>query len=49
VLELLSELNADGQTLIVVTHDEGVGRAANRMIRMRDGGVVSDELTRVAP
>jgi putative ABC transport system ATP-binding protein len=49
VLELLSELNADGQTLIVVTHDEGVGSAANRMIRMRDGGVVSDELTRVAP
>jgi putative ABC transport system ATP-binding protein len=49
VLELLSELNADGQTLIVVTHDESVGRAANRMIRMRDGGVVSDELTRVAP
>jgi putative ABC transport system ATP-binding protein len=49
VLELLSELNADGQTLIVVTHDESVGRAANRMIRMRDGAVVSDELTRVAP
>jgi putative ABC transport system ATP-binding protein len=49
VLDLLRELNADGQTLIVVTHDEGVGGAANRVIRMRDGGIVSDELARVAP
>jgi predicted ABC-type transport system involved in lysophospholipase L1 biosynthesis ATPase subunit len=30
--------------LIVVTHDDGVGRSANRMIRMRDGRIVSDEL-----
>src|SRR5262249_21013461 len=44
VLALLRELNADGLTLIVVTHDEGVGRSANRLIRMRDGGIVSDRL-----
>jgi putative ABC transport system ATP-binding protein len=44
VLALLRELHADGQTLIVVTHDDGVGRSANRMIRMRDGRIVSDEL-----
>jgi ABC-type lipoprotein export system ATPase subunit len=44
VLELLRELHADGQTLIVVTHDDGVGRSANRMIRMRDGCIVSDEI-----
>ena len=30
VMELLRELNADGLTLIVVTHDEGVGDSANR-------------------
>lgn len=44
VMQLLRELNADGLTLIVVTHDEGVGRSANRAIKMRDGRVVSDEL-----
>ena len=43
VMELLRELNADGLTLIVVTHDEGVGLSANRLVRMRDGHIVSDE------
>jgi len=49
VLALLRELNAEGLTLIVVTHDEGVGHSANRLIRMRDGGIVSDELVGGAP
>jgi putative ABC transport system ATP-binding protein len=44
VMQLLRELNADGLTLIVVTHDEGVGGMANRAIKMRDGRIVSDEL-----
>jgi putative ABC transport system ATP-binding protein len=48
VMDLLVELHADGLTLIVVTHDETVGRTANRLIRMRDGRIVSDELTGVA-
>ncbi len=43
VLSLLRELNREGLTLIVVTHDEGVGASANRLIRMRDGRIVSDE------
>ena len=44
VMQLLRELNADGLTLIVVTHDEGVGASANRAIKMRDGRIVSDAL-----
>ena len=44
VMELLRELNADGLTLILVTHDEGVGQSANRLVRMRDGRIVSDDL-----
>jgi len=43
VLDLLQELNREGLTLIVVTHDEGVGGLAHRIVRMRDGGIVSDE------
>jgi putative ABC transport system ATP-binding protein len=45
VMQLLRDLNADGLTLIVVTHDDGVGGMANRAIKMRDGRIVSDELT----
>ena len=49
VMQLLRELNADGLTLIVVTHDEVVGGSANRAIKMRDGRIVSDELIAAAP
>jgi ABC-type lipoprotein export system ATPase subunit len=43
VLELLSGLNARGQTLIVVTHSEAVWRRAGRVIRLADGRIVSDD------
>ncbi len=44
VMQLLGELNrTDGLTLIVVTHDEEVGRSAQRLVSMRDGRIVSDE------
>lgn len=43
VMDLLRDLNREGLTLIVVTHDEGVGASADRLIRMRDGRIVSDE------
>ena len=44
VMRLLRELNDDGLTIILVTHDEGVGMSGNRIVRMRDGRIVSDEL-----
>jgi putative ABC transport system ATP-binding protein len=42
VIALLGRLNADGTTVVVVTHDENLARAARRVIRMRDGSVVDD-------
>ena len=39
VLDLLSELNQAGQTLIVVTHDPTIGAAGTRRIHVRDGRV----------
>ena len=42
VIALLGRLNADGTTVIVVTHDENLARAATRVIHMRDGNVVDD-------
>jgi putative ABC transport system ATP-binding protein len=42
VLELLMSLNADGATLVMVTHDLGIARGLNRAIRMKDGRIVAD-------
>jgi putative ABC transport system ATP-binding protein len=39
ILELLDVLHAKGLTLVVVTHDPGVGRRAERVVVMRDGRV----------
>jgi putative ABC transport system ATP-binding protein len=39
VMELLERLNADGLTLLVVTHDPGVAARAQRTIAMRDGRI----------
>jgi ABC-type lipoprotein export system ATPase subunit len=42
-MALLSELNRDGLTLVLVTHDPAIGRMARRLIRMRDGAIESSE------
>jgi len=45
LMELFSELNLNhGVTFLISTHDERVMRHARRLIRMRDGKVVSDEI-----
>jgi putative ABC transport system ATP-binding protein len=42
ILELFDELNGQGKTLILVTHDSNVARRAHRAIRLRDGQVEAD-------
>jgi putative ABC transport system ATP-binding protein len=42
VLELLLSLNAEGATLVTVTHDLSIARALTRAIRMKDGRIVAD-------
>ncbi|MBL4850500.1 MAG: ABC transporter ATP-binding protein [Planctomycetes bacterium] len=42
ILALFDRLHAVGKTLIVVTHDEGVARRAERIVRLRDGHKVED-------
>jgi len=44
VVELLHELNrVDGQTIVLVTHDAGIGASVPRLVHMRDGRLVRDE------
>jgi putative ABC transport system ATP-binding protein len=40
IISLFQQLNADGTTIVVVTHDEDLANAASRKIHMRDGKVV---------
>jgi putative ABC transport system ATP-binding protein len=39
VMELFRRLHADGQTILLVTHDEKVAQHADRIVRMRDGKI----------
>lgn len=48
VLKLFHELNADGLTLAIVTHDPDVANEAHRRVAFRDGLIVSDERSGVA-
>jgi len=43
IIELLCRLHAGGQTILLVTHDSEVAKAAERVVRMRDGRVVEDQ------
>ena len=42
MIALLAQVNRDGTTVVVVTHDEDLARAARRVVHMRDGVVVDD-------
>ncbi|MGR6430749.1 MacB family efflux pump subunit [Rhizobium sp. PAMB 3174] len=46
VLRILDELNRDGRTVIIVTHDMNVARRANRIIEIADGVIVGDSLSK---
>src|SRR5207237_5070237 len=42
IMELIRELNADGATIVMITHDAGIADQLPRQIRVLDGQVVSD-------
>jgi len=44
VLELLNQLNGDGTTIIMVTHDQGHAEHASRIVQMLDGRVLSENI-----
>ena len=46
VMELLSELNRQGTTIIIVTHSQRDATYAHRIIRLLDGQIVSENINR---
>jgi ABC-type lipoprotein export system ATPase subunit len=49
VMALFHELNQQGITLIVVTHDLGIARQSQRIVTLRDGEIISDEANHQQP
>jgi putative ABC transport system ATP-binding protein len=43
IIDLFAGLNEAGTTVVLVTHDEQVARAARRMLRFKDGALIGDE------
>jgi len=43
VMELFTELHAQGMSIVMVTHDPGIAKYASRVVTFKDGSVISDE------
>jgi putative ABC transport system ATP-binding protein len=43
ILELLAELNRQGKTIIMVTHESDVGQRTKRIVRLKDGRICEDQ------
>jgi len=43
VMELLKEINREGMTVFVITHEEDIAEETDRIVRLKDGLIISDE------
>ncbi|GER04500.1 hypothetical protein JCM17846_21820 [Iodidimonas nitroreducens] len=43
-MALLTDLNDEGMTIIIVTHDDAVAATAHRQIFVKDGQIISDHV-----
>jgi putative ABC transport system ATP-binding protein len=41
-MDIFKELHAQGQTIIMVTHEEEFGALAERVVRLDDGSIISE-------
>ena len=48
VMDLLKDINNEGMTVFVITHEEEVAAQTKRIVRLKDGLIISDECTRAA-
>lgn len=43
IMEIFRKLNAKGNTILLVTHEEDIAKYAERIVRLRDGKIVNDQ------
>ncbi|WP_405567653.1 ABC transporter ATP-binding protein [Polaribacter sp. Asnod6-C07] len=48
VMDLLKDINDEGMTVFVITHEEEVAEQTKRIVRLKDGLIISDELTKAS-
>jgi putative ABC transport system ATP-binding protein len=46
IMELMEKIHEEGNTVIIVTHEEDIARRAHRIVRLRDGVVESDTIVK---
>jgi putative ABC transport system ATP-binding protein len=44
LLDFLKQLNEEGNTIVLITHDKSIAQEANRVVTLRDGKIISDEI-----
>ncbi|MBU3806575.1 MAG: ABC transporter ATP-binding protein [Candidatus Fournierella pullistercoris] len=44
IMELFHQFHRDGQTLVLITHDESIAAQAQRILQIQDGALVKDEV-----
>ncbi len=42
-MNLIQEINNDGKTILVVTHEEDIAEMCKRIVRLKDGIIVEDK------
>jgi putative ABC transport system ATP-binding protein len=46
-MDLLKDINDEGMTVFVITHEEEVAEQTKRIVRLKDGVIISDDFTNV--
>lgn len=47
VIKLFCELNKEGRTIVMITHDENIAKSANRIVRILDGNLIEEGMNNV--
>ena len=44
IMQFLQQLNDEGKTILLVTHEEDIAKMCKRIVRLRDGVIIEDNI-----